>query len=97
MGFVRVVGQELVRSAPEKNATARKKSARLHPMAVAMAPPKLNPVAKTWLLSMQRSPSTCARIASVNVTSVLLQVPAPSEALGATKMVFLLSWVKKVK
>src|SRR4051812_9196959 len=91
------MGQELVRSAPEKNATARNTSARVHPSAMAMPAPKLKPVAKTRVSSMHRSASSCVRMASVNATSALLQVPAPSVASGAAKIVFLLSCVANVK
>src|SRR6478609_1245430 len=97
MGFVSVAGQEPVRSAPEKKATARNTSARVHASAIDIAPPKLNPVAKIRLLSMHSSPSSCARMASVSSTSDLLQEPAPLAASGATKTVFLLSKVASVK
>src|SRR5450432_2395393 len=97
MGFVSVVGQDIVRSAPEKNATARNTSARVQASAMAMPAPKLKPVAKTRLLSTHRSPSICVRIASVNATSPLVQDPEPFAASGAAKMVFLASVVANVK
>src|SRR6187549_1852746 len=97
MGFVSVAGHEPVRSAPEKNATPRNTSARVQARAIDMAPPKLNPEAKIRLSSMHRSPSSCARMASVSSTSDLLQEPAPLAASGAAKIVLLLSKVASVK